>query len=204
MERTLRVLQEKMNQPDGNHSVYPKPLISIVKIFWVLPFFLVSACSTVFNRVSVGALPASVILVTAGSPKDCKAKITHLEVYERTSRMPVDGIPNIPVETYINDTDSGTHFGTVNTFRLQAGKYYIYPVTANALDKPMQTPTFTFEVKPGETVYVGELFMTSSCRLTKRFIVNDEYDRDTKRATKENPSIPSGAPVKRLLQTKVP
>jgi hypothetical protein len=118
--------------------------------------------------------------------------------------MPVDGIPNIPVETYISDTDSGTHFGTVNTFRLQAGKYYIYPVTANALDNPMQTPTFTFEVKPSETVYVGELFMTSSCRLTKRFIVNDEYDRDTKRATKENPSIPSGAPVKRLLQTKVP
>ena len=68
----------------------------------------------------------------------------------------------------------------------------------------MQIPTFDFEVKSGETVYVGELFMTESCHLAKRFVVNDEYDRDIKRAREENPSIAAGTPMKRLLQTMAP
>ena len=179
-------------------------LMSVIKVFSILPFLLVSACNTVANRAPVGSLPASIILVTAGSPADCKAQVSHLRVYERASKIPVDGVPNIPVETYVNDTDSATSHGTINIFRLQPGKYYIYPVTVNALKSSMQMPTFDFEVKSGETVYVGELFMTESCHLAKRFVVNDEYDRDIKRAREENPSIAAGTPMKRLLQTMAP
>ncbi len=178
--------------------------MSAIRTFSILSFLLASACNTVSDRASVGSLPASVILVTAGSPADCKAKVSHLRVYERTSKMPVDGVPNIPVETYVNDTDSATSHGTINIFRLQPGKYYIYPVTINVLENSIQLPTFDFEVKSGETVYAGELFMTQSCRLTKRFVVNDEYDRDIKRAREENPSIAAGTPRKRLLQTMAP
>jgi hypothetical protein len=203
--RIVRLLQRKAKQIAGNRHTSRKPLMVVAKFFAVFIFLLASACSTAPQRAPLGSFPASVILVTSGSPADCKAKVTHLKVYEQTFRIPVDDIPNIPVETYVSDGDSGTatSYGTVNAFRLQPGKYYLYPVIVNVHEN-LTPPIFSFEVKSGETVYIGELFMTQSCRLIKRFVVNDEYDRDIKRAMDGNPSLEAGKPVKRLLKIVVP
>ncbi|MEP6606465.1 MAG: hypothetical protein ABJA60_10170 [Nitrosospira sp.] len=201
----MRLLQRKARWPDRARRTAPKPFRAVVKLLAILPFLFASGCNTVSKRAPVESFPASVILVTAGSPADCKAKVTHLRVYNRISRIPVDGVPNIPVETYVNDADSTTvaSHGTVNAFRLQPGKYYLYPVLVNA-PANSTPPTFGFEVKSGETVYIGEMFMTQSCHFTKRFVVNDEYDRDIKRAMDENPSLNTRTPIKRLLKTIVP
>lgn len=203
--RTVILLQRKAKQPDGARHTGPKPVRAVIKLLAILLFLLASGCSTVSERAPVEYLPASVILVTAGSPADCKPKVTHLRVYKRPSRIPVDSVPNIPVETYVNDADLATaaSHGTVNAFRLQPGKYYLHPVLVNVPENSTP-PIFDFEVKSGETVYVGELFMTQSCHLTKRFVVNDEYDRDIKRAMNENPSLDARTPIKRLLKTVVP
>ena len=61
------------------------------------------------------------------------------------------------------------------------------------------TPAFRFEVRAGETSYLGELFMPRSCTLLTAFEVRDQFARDIGLAAAKNPAVTWHPPVRRLL-----
>jgi hypothetical protein len=65
---------------------------------------------------------------------------------------------------------------------------------------PLDVPIFKFAVLPGETVYLGEFFMSVSCALDDRIVIRDAYDRDVALAIKQDPEF-ARRPVTRRLMT---
>ncbi len=173
---------------------------------------LLSGCGTLANGASVALVPRTaltaertgVVLVSTGAPEHCVSMATFLKVFDVTSKKPVDGSPLVPVDVYVNKSEFSDHHGTINGLVLPVGNYYVSPWTANPYVTPIKTPAFGFEVRPGETTYIGELFMTRSCGLNTTFVVKDEYDRDIRLAMEKNPLLAQRTPIKRLMQPTTP
>lgn len=169
---------------------------------------LLSACGTLSNKTGVDTLPPSalgapntgVVVLSAGAPERCVSQATFLSVRQLETRKVVDSVPSIGVDVYVHKSDFDDHHGTVNAIALPAGTYYLTPSTANPYVRTISAPTFEFDVKPGETTYVGELFMTRACALDKSFEVRDRFDRDIALAAKKSAAIGGRTPVKRLLR----
>lgn len=179
------------------------------------------SCGTMANKASVSTIPPSafsltdsgVVLLSTGAPKKCTSFASFLEVFDRASEKKVSGAPRIPVDVYVNKSDFSDHHGTVNAIHLPAGNYYVSPYVSNPYVrlKDEEKPRFAFDVKPGETTYIGELFMTAACSAKTHmvvkssykelFVVRDQYDRDMELATQKNPDIATRPPVKRLMQS---
>ncbi len=171
-----------------------------------------SGCGTVPNYASVARVPGAaltsqqegVVLMSSGAPEHCMSMATFLKVFDATSKTVVEGGPLIPVDGYIYKSEFADHHGTVNGFALPPGRYFVAPWVANPYVKAIKIPAFGFDVRPGETTYIGELFMTRSCGLNTTFLVRDEYDRDVRLATEKNPLVAQRVPVKRLMQAVTP
>jgi nitrous oxide reductase accessory protein NosL len=168
---------------------------------------LLAACGSMPNRASVASIPSEafkaeksgVVILSTGAPETCVSMATFLKVFEASSKKQVDSAPLIPVDAYTNKSEFATHHGLVNAIALPAGEYYVSPWTANPYVVATKTPSFGFKVQPGETVYVGELFMPRSCGLSTALAVRDQYDRDMKLATEKNPLVAQRAATKRLM-----
>ena len=146
---------------------------------------------------------SGVVLLTTGAPEHCISMATFLKVFDLASKK-ATASPLIPVDVYANKSEFADHHGTVNAVSLPPGSYYVSPWTANPYVTPIKTPSFAFEVRPGETTYVGELYMTRSCGLSTTFVVRDQYERDVKVASDKNPLFLQRTPVKRLMQSASP
>lgn len=173
---------------------------------------LASACGSLPNKTSVEALPSTalsapntgVVVLSAGAPQHCMSQATFLSVRHLSTKKVVESIPSIPVDVYVNKSDFTDHHGTVNAFQLVPGTYYLTPSMANPYVRNVKVPTFQFEVRAGETTYVGQLFMTQACALNTRYEVRDQYERDMRIAAQKNPAIVNRTPVKRLLTSGAP
>jgi hypothetical protein len=132
------------------------------------------------------------------------SQATFLSVRDLSTRKVVESVPSIPVDVYVNKSDFTDHHGTVNAFQLAPGTYYLTPSIANPYIRTVKAPTFQFEVRAGETTYVGELFMTQACALNTHYEVRDQYERDMRIAAQKNPAITTRPPVKRLLTSGAP
>lgn len=173
---------------------------------------LVIACGTVSNKTGVDLLPAAalnspsegIVIVSAGAPEHCTSVATFLSVREVTSKKVVLSVPSIGVDVYVHKSDFADHHGTINALRLPAGSYYFTPSIAGPYIRTIIAPTFEFEVKAGETTYVGELFMTKACALHTIFEVRDQFDRDMTLALKKNPALAGRAALRRLMKPGAP
>ena len=168
---------------------------------------LASACGSLPNKTSVEALaPAAfgasntgVVVLSAGAPEHCISTSTALSLRDGSTGKVVESVPAIPVDVYVHKSDFAGHHGTVNALQLAPGSYYLTPSILNPYVRTVSAPTFQFEVRAGETTYVGELFMTRACALTTSFVVNDRYERDMRVAAQKNPAVAKRAAVKRLM-----
>lgn len=167
-----------------------------------------AACGTVGNKTGVetlapgalGAADRGIVVLSAGAPERCVSQATFLSLREAASGRVIDSVPSIGVDVYVHKSDFEGHHGTVNAFALPPGSYRLTPSIANPYVRTVSAPTFDFDVKPGETTYVGELFMTKACALNTSFEVRDRFERDMALAAKKNPAIAGRAAVKRLLR----
>jgi len=168
---------------------------------------LLAGCGSIDNRAGVHRLPpealssaqGGVVLFSVGAPKSCMATSTFVSIHEAaTGKRPKQ--PPIAVDAYISKSEFPDHHGLVNAVGLPAGKYYFAPSIANPYVQATHVPTFHFEVTAGETVYLGELFMTQSCALNTRFEVVDRFDRDVKIAIAKNPAMGGRVITPRLMQ----
>ena len=173
---------------------------------------LVSACGSLPNRASVETLsPAAfsaantgVVVLSTGAPQHCISTATMLSVRDLSTRRVVESVPGIPVDVYVHKSDFAGHHGMVNALQLVPGSYYLTPSVLNPYVRTVTAPTFQFEVRAGETTYVGELFMTQGCALNTSFVVNDQYERDMRVASQKNPAVSKRTPVKRLMKRGAP
>jgi hypothetical protein len=170
--------------------------------------FLLGACGIMPNRASVASLPgeafvsekSGVVILSTGAPDTCASIATFLKVFEANSKKLVDSAPLIPVDAYTNKSEFTDHHGLINAVELPAGDYYVSPWAANPHVVAIKTPTFAFNVRAGETVYIGELFMPRSCGFSTTLVVRDKFDRDVKLAIEKNPLVGQRAMSRRLMQ----
>jgi hypothetical protein len=172
---------------------------------------LVSAltgCGTMDNRagadrVTQDALSSDhlgVIILSTGARAHCISEATFIRIVDEPSGKIVASAPPIAADAYVHKSEFSDHHGTVNAVALPAGNYYLSPSISNPFVVAIKVPNFRFEVRPGETTYVGELFMPQSCGMNTSFTVRDEYERDMRVAIARNSSFGKRVPVKRLLQ----
>jgi hypothetical protein len=158
---------------------------------------LLSLCAcTTLPMATVADLPAQtfsdpadgVLLLSTRAAGPCKFAASWLHVYDLKTRQLVDGAPMIPVD--LNEqSDFGDHYGAISAVRLRPGHYYLLASATNPYMVTRYAAAFGFEIRPGETIYGGELATDADCRNAGRFSVTNEYARDTRRAAELNPAV---------------
>ena len=168
--------------------------------------FIVAGCGSMANRADVSRVsPAAldsqegVVIFSVGARSHCISESTFVSIRGADNNAVVPVAP-IGVDVYVLKSEFADHHGLVDGFWLVPGSYYFVPNIANPYVQAESIGTFKFEVRPHETVYLGELYMTQSCGLRTAFVVNDEYERDVQIARKKNPALLKRASVKRLMQ----
>ena len=168
---------------------------------------LLSACGSAKNRAGVDRVPAAafssdrdgVIIFSTGTSQPCTGASTFLQVHDEASMKLVPRAAAAPVDGKSGKSDFSDHLGAINAFALPPGRYYLSPVTSNPHVAGAATLAFRFEVRAGETSYLGELFMPRSCTLLTAFEVRDQFARDIALAAAKNPAVTWHPPVRRLL-----
>ena len=171
---------------------------------------VLSGCSARGSRSGVGKLsPAAfseadmgVVVLSVGTAGSRVAYMTALTVSDQATRRRVKPNVEIWVDSFAENSDFPEYHGTVNALRLPPGTYYLAPWRMSVT--PRTTPTFVFDVRAGETTYVGELYMTWIGAREAAFAIRDRYDRDIAFAREKNPGIAARPVVKRLLRVGEP
>lgn len=184
------------------------------KLFLVPVFaLLLSSCAIWSNPGAVSKIPdnaltskdTGIMIMSSGAREACTISTTHAHLFERTTDRPIKSL-NINHTSVRSEFD--THHGGVSAFALEPGSYYFFPSRAltphdlTELDPMMETTSdaLAFEIKGGETIYLGELYMPTECSSKAQYIVRDQYERDMAFIRKERPSLLVRAPVKRPLE----
>jgi hypothetical protein len=167
----------------------------------------VSGCGAMPNRASVSALPAGafgvpdtgIVVFSAGAPDHCISTSTFLNVHDSSSDKTVS-VPPIGVDVYVHKSD----FSDIMAWWMHCTSIRV-PITSgpwsqNPYVQSISIPTFQFEVLPGETSYLGEVFMIQSCSFNTSFVVNDQYERDMRVAAEKNPAVTGQPVVRRLMR----
>lgn len=170
---------------------------------------VLSACGTMPNwtspsRVNPAAFSSQetgILVMSAGAKSSCQSMATALVAHFEDTRKPVEGIV-VFVDNYVHTSEVPGYHGLITALEMKPGKYFFSAGIANPFYKVEQTPELPFEIKAGETVYLGEVYMPRSCGATGRFEVNDREARDLAIAVKANPAVAQRPVVKRLLELR--
>ena len=164
------------------------------------------------SRVDVAAAFANgdgVVLLSAGAPTACNGgMMTFLALNTKRAgkagRRSARGLPPMPINAGIYQSNFLDHHGFVFAFRLSPGEYQFEHYIVNLVLSLSGDPIATFRVEPGKVVYIGELFMTRSCDASSiAYDVRDSLQRDLRVAIAQNPGF-DGADVSTQLMTLEP
>lgn len=170
---------------------------------------LLLGCKT--NYLSVTRIPSGtfaardpVVLFSVGSVEPCKSMPAYLDLLRpsngRTVREPVLEVPVIPIDTRFTEDDFSEHHERLIAFVVRPGKYILMPQRYSGGTVPVTVPLIEFYVLPGETVYLGELFLTVSCALNGQLVIRDQHERDVALAIKLNPEFATRSITNRLMK----
>jgi hypothetical protein len=106
----------------------------------------------------------------------------------------------INVDNFFVKSDYPDHQGSLSVFALKAGEYQLYPTVLRPFLTPKQVPKAEFTVVAGEVVYVGEYFMTVSCRWSDYQELRDEEPRDMALIEAKNPKLAAMPKAKRMAK----
>lgn len=159
------------------------------------------------TKISADALDTKktgVVILSTGGMQPCWNEMALAELYDSSNK----GIGWLGKRVMMNHgsfkSDFETHHGSVSGLELKPGSYYlkpqIVPTDYLSLGTRKNFDPLGFEVKAGEAVYIGELFLTNNCQQDSQLEVRDQYERDVEVAVKQNPSLLKQRPVKRLME----
>jgi hypothetical protein len=156
------------------------------------------------NSPEKAKLPApagsGVVIVSAGAPRKCVAKVSELAIAPLDAPMLKQVKAGLVVDNYAVKSDYADHMGTLNVLVLPAGDYQVYGGVVNPYQKVSKATRGVFSVKAGETVYLGELFMTQGCGYTPiTFETRDQEARDLAQLRRRRADFVSVEIVKRLI-----
>jgi len=171
---------------------------------------LASACMSIPNSTGVhrlrptvmAATDSGVVLFSAGAPGRCHTHATALTLTAAERGKSAGRVPPILVDGTLHKSDFTEYPGTLNAVQLPAGAYKLDPKIMNVFTIAHKMPVLEFDVRAGETVYAGELFIPRSCSTTMRFQVRDRFDRDVAMAVERNPALGARPVVKRLMRVR--
>ncbi|MDB5468691.1 MAG: hypothetical protein JWR84_251 [Caulobacter sp.] len=107
-------------------------------------------------------------------------------------------VAGMVLDNYVIASDFKDHQGTVNLYVLPEGEYQFYPTVLNPYLKYVEIRRGRFSVKAGETVYIGEVFLTQGCGPDPVVEVRDQQERDVSMAVAMRPEVGAMTVVKRL------
>jgi hypothetical protein len=183
------------------------------RLLIAVPVLALAGCASLYpNLAGVGKLPAAaftasetgVVVFSAGAASRCYMLPTYVVVSAEDRHTSVARIPMISVDAQLVKSDFRDHQGSLSALQLPAGAYYLTPTVLNPTVQTTRRPTFAFDVRAGETVYAGELFMPRSCAAETTFAVRDQYERDIALATERNPALGTRPVTKRLMRLRTP
>jgi hypothetical protein len=150
-----------------------------------------------------------VVLMSAGAATPCKGGLmTYLSLNTKRAgkegRRSARGIPQMPINAGIFESNFPDHHGFVFAFGLSPGEYQFEHYIINLVASLSGDPIATFKVEPGKVVYIGELFMTRSCDIRGvAYDVRGSLQRDLAIALAQNPGF-EGVEVSTQLMTLEP
>jgi hypothetical protein len=151
---------------------------------------------------TLSSTDSGVVVLSLAAANKRRAHFTSLWVYDWQAERSARPRPELIMDLVGVRSDFERPPGSVNAFPLAPGKYSLRPERLLALGK--RVPSFDFEVRAGETTYLGELFMVYVNSQEARFFIRDQYERDMAVARAKNPAFESRPVVKRLLQPGTP
>jgi len=173
-----------------------------------LAILILAGCGSMTNRASSDLIPISalssnrdgIVIFSTGAQGPCVVNATVAFVFDGITNKRVDDAPWISMDIHNMKSEFSGYLGAVDAMVLPAGKYYIEPRFGNVVITTIKSPKFSFNVVPGETVYLGQIYMPRSCVQNTNFIIKDEYARDVEMAASRNSVFSQRTPIKRLFK----
>lgn len=135
------------------------------------------------------------IILSAGSPAACLVGEHQLTIARRGTIGTVlnTGRPIFANAVQIR-SDYSNHFGTLNVIQLRAGEYEVRSAGGG-------NAKAYFSLSSGETVYLGEIFITEGCAGTSSpAVINDNWERDLEIIRARNPELANAPVARRILE----
>ncbi len=183
--------------PGGDLRTLIAPLLAALL---VLPGCATRTAGTSVVRLSPGAFDdasTGVVVFSAGAPQGRAGFVTYLLVYPQGSIETIRHSPLIPIDLFAEKSDFEDHHGMVHALNLAPGSYYFSTMSMSA--RTRVRPTFVFDVRAGETTYLGELFMSTGTG-GRSFQIRDQYDRDLAIAREKSPALQGRTVARGLLR----
>jgi hypothetical protein len=140
-----------------------------------------------------------IIVLSTGAFQNCIATATYLKIMPSTASFSSSSTASLFVDASTVKSDFTDHYGNLHAFAIPAGKYYIAPGIANNVIA-IQRHKADFSVDAGETVYLGEYFMTRSCALETLAELRDMRVRDMALLALRNPNLAKKPISYRILE----
>lgn len=148
--------------------------------------------SSTFAPEKLKQLPSEafgVVILSTGAPKPCMATGSQLNVDKAGQRYKAETKLMLPIDSYVLKSDFKTHQGVVNVVPMAPGDYQFYVKSQNPSLRDIRSPRAYFTVKPGEVLYLGELFLPENCAWSMTPEFRDQQARDMAFVLGRNPKL---------------
>lgn len=136
------------------------------------------------------------VIVSTGATKTCLWSPMNLVILPAGER-PWTFRTALMIDQKLQKSDFDDHPGYLNAVTLKAGDYQIF-ASYVSIEETSSTPRYVFTVTPGETVYLGEYWLSESCDVPGLGEFRDQTERDLAMFKARNPALGSLTIVTRL------
>jgi hypothetical protein len=159
--------------------------------------------ASTFSPEKLKQLPSEkmgVLILSSGAPKPCMANSHQINIDKAGERYRHETKMMLPIDSYVLRSDFSTHQGVVNVVPMAPGDYQLYLLPQQPMVRAIQSPRAYFSVRPGEVVYLGELFLAESCGRSVLPVFRDQQARDMAFVLSRNPKLAAYLLSVRLLK----
>lgn len=165
---------------------------TIIKVGVAAMILFLGGCGTMANRMAPELLTSlspteGRVVLSGGAAGRCISFSTFLTTSPYGSEYTRDQVALFPIDAYLVDSDFTDQFGVLSVKSLPPGRYQIAPWLANGAFTPLRVPRYVFDVRAGETVYIGSFQMWRSCSTSTEGEFVDYSERDLAMLRERNP-----------------
>ncbi len=139
------------------------------------------------------------ILLSTGTTSPCTVNPIYLKMHPEGTPYHFKTDIEFNLSSSLTKSDFADHPGSVFAVIVPAGAYYVSPFSVSGYFPMAKAPKASFTVAAGETAYVGEYFLMTSCGAEGLQQIRDQMDRDLALVHAKNPRIDISGVTKRLM-----